>query len=266
MLLQNTDDLFFAEPPLLHLRISFRRPSSKLRRSCKILKFNWSKLSRAGHIDARRSSLERCMSDGLLPVVCGSREDCPSDEGLSKNDGITAKVDRLSATSSENPRSLPAHLGGRPLCVNDFVISADEKTSIQAEPEITDFAARSEPPYLDLSGSLNIHRQGLRPRMKAASAAKSKRYLSQRLVTENQDAGALQVSSPRILDHGQLLRASRPESCQTLLRPTGLTRSSPHSDLRQLAQPSRGLFLDRSEKKRSGISLLWPNSSLPGPL
>ena len=46
MLLQHADDLLFCEPPLLHLRISFRR--FFYRADLKILNFIWSKLSRAG--------------------------------------------------------------------------------------------------------------------------------------------------------------------------------------------------------------------------
>src|SRR6185437_13176898 len=54
VLLKNADDLLFCKPPLLHLRISFRRFFS--RADLKILNFIWSKLPRARQREAAYTS------------------------------------------------------------------------------------------------------------------------------------------------------------------------------------------------------------------
>src|SRR6185295_1553432 len=65
VLLQDPDNLLFAEPPLLHLRISFRRFFYCA--DLKILNFNWSKLPRAGQL-APSYFLEGLLYN--VPVTC----------------------------------------------------------------------------------------------------------------------------------------------------------------------------------------------------
>ena len=144
---------------------------------------------------------------------------------------------------------------GRPLGPHDYVISADEKTSIQARAPLPSRRRRSRPAAplrveheyraarcVGVSGRVGRpSRAPLRPLRDRATA--SPPSIAGRA---GHDPGAVPLGPPRLLGHGQRLGASRRQRRRAAAGTLAHAASRCTRPARELAQPDRDLLLDRA--------------------
>ena len=145
---------------------------------------------------------------------------------------------------------------GKPLQSSEFVISADEKTSIQAR--------RRKQPTLPVAVGRPMRveheyfRQGAWTYLAAWDVHRAKVFRhcekkngiapTDRLIADVMRREPYKSAQRGFLDHGQLLGSSRSESCRTHSSPLAQCLSRPHPCSCQLDQSNRDLFLHRSKK------------------
>jgi hypothetical protein len=143
---------------------------------------------------------------------------------------------------------------GKPLGPNDYVISADEKTSIQARcrchPTLPpgkarmmrvnhDYHRRGAIAYL---AAYDVHRARVHGRCQDTTGIVPFTALVEQVMTQE----PLQVGQPGVLGRGQRLLAPRPEGDRPARRTIPQRGHGAHPGTRVLAESSGNLLLDCS--------------------
>jgi hypothetical protein len=143
----------------------------------------------------------------------------------------------------------------KPLGPRDYVLCADEKTSIQARrrkhPSLS--PAPGRPIYVEHEyartgacayiAAWDVHRAKLFGRCERKTGIAPFERLVAQIMREEPYRSP--ICAPSVLDHRQRLLASRPTRRQSFADQMAKHHSRPHAASRQLAQPDRGLFFDR---------------------